>query len=150
MSENAKNLIVWLIVLAMVVIAGGVLFFSMPDFAGVERVVYPTEAALLSTTVGSSTESPGAATTTLAPSSAATVAATDTTTIAAPADTFPLNINTATKEQLMEIPGIGEAFAVRIIEYREEIGGYTALEQLLNVKGIGEKRFANWSAYLTL
>ncbi|HVN47476.1 MAG TPA: helix-hairpin-helix domain-containing protein [Bacteroidota bacterium] len=52
-----------------------------------------------------------------------------------------LNINTATKEQLMELPGIGEKTAVRIIERRNEIGKFTSLEELKTIKGITKKRF---------
>ena len=61
-----------------------------------------------------------------------------------------LNLNTATKEELMLISGIGEVTATKIIEYRDAIGGFTSLEQLMDIDGIGEKKFATWSRYLTL
>ncbi len=63
---------------------------------------------------------------------------------------FPLNLNTATKEELMTINGIGEVLAERIIAYREEHGGFTSLEELTNVKGIAEGRYAKFAPYLTL
>lgn len=52
-----------------------------------------------------------------------------------------INLNTATKEELTLIDGIGEKYAEAIIEMREKLGGYSSAEQLLNVDGIGEKLF---------
>lgn len=54
--------------------------------------------------------------------------------------TFPININTATKEEFMALPGIGEVLAQRILAYREENGSFSTPEGLMNVEGIGEKR----------
>ena len=50
-------------------------------------------------------------------------------------------INTATKEELTTLDGIGEKYAERIIETRERRGGFTSIEQITEVKGIGQKRF---------
>ncbi len=63
---------------------------------------------------------------------------------------FPIDINTAGKEEFIALPGIGEVLAQRILTYREEQGGFTALEELMNVSGIGTKRFETILDYITL
>lgn len=57
-----------------------------------------------------------------------------------PEDIGPLDINTATIEQLAELPGIGEVLAQRIIDYREKNGLFQSVEELLNVPGIGQSK----------
>lgn len=52
-----------------------------------------------------------------------------------------VNINTATIEELDTLPGVGEATANKIINYREENGGFKNIEDIKNVKGIGDKKF---------
>ena len=54
-----------------------------------------------------------------------------------------VNINTATATELEALPGVGIATAARIIEYRQKVGGFKKVEDLMNVKGIGEKMFLN-------
>lgn len=53
-------------------------------------------------------------------------------------DEYPININTATKEELMKLPEIGETRAKAIIEYRENHGGFFTKDEIKNVKGIGD------------
>ena len=61
-----------------------------------------------------------------------------------------INLNTAGKDELMTIKGLGEVLAERILDYRERHGGFDSLEELMEVEGIGEKRFASWKPYLTV
>ncbi|PLX89878.1 MAG: competence protein ComEA [Desulfuromonas sp.] len=51
-----------------------------------------------------------------------------------------LNINTATVEQFSELNGIGEKTALKIIEYRKQHGAFSDVAELINIKGIGEKK----------
>ncbi|MBQ3194183.1 MAG: helix-hairpin-helix domain-containing protein [Oscillospiraceae bacterium] len=53
---------------------------------------------------------------------------------------FPIAVNSATKDEFMALPGIGEVLAERIIAYRDSHGPFAAVEGLMNVEGIGEKR----------
>lgn len=52
-----------------------------------------------------------------------------------------VNINTATKEELDTLPGVGPATAEKILNYRQEHGNFQSIEDLKNVKGIGEAKF---------
>ena len=52
-----------------------------------------------------------------------------------------INLNTATIDQLTTLPGVGRKTAELIIEYRTKSGGFKKIEELMNVKGIGEKTF---------
>ena len=63
---------------------------------------------------------------------------------------FPININTATKLEFMELPGIGEVLADRIIAYRDSIGAFSTVEGLMHVEGIGEKRIEELLDLITI
>jgi competence protein ComEA len=62
----------------------------------------------------------------------------------------PINLNTATVAQLETIPGIGKATAERILEYRQKNGGFKKVEDLMNVRGIGEKSFLKMKPLITV
>ncbi len=62
-------------------------------------------------------------------------------------DVFRIDLNTADKQMLMEVPGIGEKIAERIIEHRRDRGGFKNKEGLRNVKGITEFRYRKIQEY---
>ena len=61
-----------------------------------------------------------------------------------------ININTATQAQLETLPGIGPVRAASIIKYREEKGGFTRIDELLNISGIGEKTLSTLRDLVTI
>lgn len=64
--------------------------------------------------------------------------------------TEPININSALPTALDSLPGIGPAYAGRIIDYREQNGGFKAIEEIMNVKGIGPKTFEKLKDKITI
>jgi competence protein ComEA len=61
-----------------------------------------------------------------------------------------VNLNTATKEELDTLPGVGPATADKIIRYRLDHGGFGSVEELLSVKGIGPKKLAEIRKHVRL
>jgi competence protein ComEA len=62
----------------------------------------------------------------------------------------PVNLNTATAAQLDTLPGMGASTAQRIVEYRQKNGPFKKIEELMNVKGIGEKSFLKLKPLITV
>jgi competence protein ComEA len=61
-----------------------------------------------------------------------------------------ININTATLEELQKLPRVGPKVAQRIIDFRKQNGNFTKIEELMKVRGIGEKTFAQMKDMLTV
>jgi competence protein ComEA len=100
---------------------------AMPLHDG-QQVVVPRRGAAANAGAGGATSgSAGAATSGGAPG-------------AAPAQ--PISLSTATAEQLDTLDGIGPTLAGRIVQYREAHGGFRSVDELRQVSGIGDKRFA--------
>lgn len=69
---------------------------------------------------------------------------------AVPAVSNKINLNTATLAELDALPGIGPALAQRILDYRAQIGGFTSISQLIDVRGIGETMFNDLKELVTV
>lgn len=61
-----------------------------------------------------------------------------------------INLNTATVSQLEDLPGVGPALAARIVEHRQKNGAFKSVEDLMAIKGIGEKNFSKIQGYLSV
>jgi len=66
------------------------------------------------------------------------------------ASTAVVNINTASAAELDALPGIGAKTAARIVEYRQKNGPFKKIEELMNVRGVGEKNFLKLKAQITV
>lgn len=65
-------------------------------------------------------------------------------------DNGKINLNTATKEQLMTLPGIGEAKAESILAYRQQNGAFSCIEDIMNISGIKETVFDKIKEFITV
>lgn len=61
-----------------------------------------------------------------------------------------ININQASIEELRKLPGVGPSIAKRIVEYRQERGPFSAVEDIMKVKGIGHGMFKKWESAITV
>jgi competence ComEA-like helix-hairpin-helix protein len=60
-----------------------------------------------------------------------------------------LNINKATKQQLLDLPGVGEVTADRILQYRAEAGKFSSVDELRAIKGMSKKKLENIKSLIT-
>lgn len=134
---NTKTQTMFMIGIALLVMSGILIYVSLST-PGVYK-----ESETTAIQISSSTE----AATNRAKSSTAASKSSDNS---ATALSYPINLNTATVEELVSIDGLGESRASAIIEYRDYLGGYTSVEQIKEISGIGDATYAKLAPYLTV
>lgn len=134
---NTKTQTMFMIGIALLVMSGILIYVSLST-PGVYK-----ESETTAIQISSSTE----AATNRAKSATAASKSSDNS---ATAVSYPINLNTATVEELISIDGLGESRASAIIEYRDYLGGYTSVEQIKEISGIGDATYAKLAPYLTV
>ena len=133
-SEKGQSLV--MVGVALFLLAGLCLYLglSQPKISSGVLVETPTTAVQSGTTTQSAAATVGRS---AASGNAGTVS-------------YPVNLNTATFEELTAIQGIGDQRAAAILAYREQIGKYTSVEQIKDIRGIGDGLYAKIAPYLTV
>lgn len=134
---NTKTQTMFMIGIALLVMSGILIYVSLST-PGVYK-----ESETTAIQISSSTEA--ATNRTKSPTAASKGSDNNATAVS-----YPINLNTATVEELVSIDGLGESRASAIIEYRDYLGGYTSVEQIKEISGIGDATYAKLAPYLTV
>ena len=144
-SEKGQSLV--MVGVALFLLAGLCLYLglSQPKISSGVLVETPTTVVQSGTTTRSAAATVGRSAASRTATAAQTTASGNAGTVS-----YPVNLNTATFEELTAIQGIGDQRAAAILAYRERIGKYTSVEQITDIRGIGDGLYAKIAPYLTV
>lgn len=134
---NTKTQTMFMIGIALLVMSGILIYVSLST-PGVYKEPETTAIQISSSTEAAASSAKSAGSASKSSDNSAT------------AVSYPINLNSATVEELVSIDGLGESRASAIIEYRDYLGGYTSVEQIKEISGIGDATYAKLAPYLTV
>lgn len=149
-SEKGQSLI--MVGVALFLLAGLCLYIGLSQPKISSGVLVETPATAVQSGISAQATSAAGADS-VASSKSSTAATAGKTAAAADREStvsYPVNLNTATAEQLTSISGIGDQRAAAILAYREQLGQYTSVEQIKEIRGIGDGLYAKIAPYLTV
>ena len=152
--KSSRRQTILLIGIALIII--GIIFIvialTQPRTVTTTEVTYSSAS---STATDSDSSSDGDSSSSDSDSSSGSSSSSSSTTTASSSETttdenYVINLNTCTADDLTVLDGIGDAKASAIIAYRETLGGYTSVEQIKNISGIGDTTYENIKDHLTV
>lgn len=130
--KDSKRQTLTMIGIVLLVVAGVIMYAGLSQ----PRVYEPTASTQQSTTAVPDTS---------AVTEKSVTAASDSSNVS-----YPINLNTATYDELVTIDGVGDVRANQILQYRDAIGGYSSVEQIKEISGIGDALYNQISPFLTV
>lgn len=151
-SDKGQSLVLLGIGLLLIACVCVYIALSQPRISSGVLIENSTAAPVTSVVSNASSAGVSADSSSVAASSAASAATVPASTTAQQLTqiSYPLNLNTATAEELMSVDGIGEQRAASIISYREYLGGFTSVEQLKDISGFGDAIYEKVAPYFTV
>lgn len=144
--KSSRHQTILLIGIALIII-GIIIALTQPRTVTTTEVTYSSASSTASSSSDSSSSDSDSSSGSSSSSSGTTTASSSETTTD---ENYVINLNTCTADDLTVLDGIGDAKASAIIAYRETLGGYTSVEQIKNISGIGDATYENIKDHLTV
>lgn len=150
--KSSRRQTILLIGVALIII--GIIFIvialTQPRTVTTTEVTYSSSSSTATDSDSSSSDSSSSSESSSGSSSSSSGTTTTSSSETTTDENYVINLNTCTADDLTVLDGIGDAKASAIIAYRETLGGYTSVEQIKNISGIGDATYENIKDHLTV